>query len=192
MAVKNILWKVRHFCACIFDYFSVCLLWFKSPFWECVGVWKSVRGLSLQDGALFSVLLLLHRLSCVLVKPPPELGMSLNICIYKTDTLSLIEPNMHTTFLLPSNNLGTHAYCNCNNGNASYHIQGSDYNIVRNTTTTCNMTQFKVMLTSIFLYTSLPSSCLLAFRPSLKIEMSHMWATELQLLQLRLILYAST
>lgn len=29
------------------------------PLWECVGVWKSVRGLSLQDGALLSQLGLL-------------------------------------------------------------------------------------------------------------------------------------
>lgn len=29
------------------------------PLWECVGVWKSVRGLSLQDGALLSQLCLL-------------------------------------------------------------------------------------------------------------------------------------
>lgn len=50
-----------------------------SPFWECVGVWKSVRGLSLQDGALLSVLLLLDRLSCMLVDPPAEFGTSLNI-----------------------------------------------------------------------------------------------------------------
>lgn len=33
-----------------------------SPFCECVGVWKSVRGLSLQDGALLSALLLRDRL----------------------------------------------------------------------------------------------------------------------------------
>lgn len=50
-----------------------------SPFWECVGVWKRVRGLSLQDGALLSALLLLDRLSCMLAEPPAEFGTSLNI-----------------------------------------------------------------------------------------------------------------
>lgn len=52
-----------------------------SPLWECVGVWKSVRGLSLQDGALFSVLFLLDWSGCMLAEPPAELGTSPNICI---------------------------------------------------------------------------------------------------------------
>lgn len=56
-----------------------------SPFWECVGVWKSVSGLSLHDGALTSALLLLGRLSCMLVGPLAELGMSLNICTKTTN-----------------------------------------------------------------------------------------------------------
>lgn len=51
-----------------------------SPFRECVGVWKSVRGLSLQEGALLSVLLRLVRCSCRLVGPVAQLGTSLNIC----------------------------------------------------------------------------------------------------------------
>lgn len=55
-----------------------------SPFWECVGVWKSVRGLSLQEGALLSVLLRLVRFSCRLVEPVAELGTSLNICKSQT------------------------------------------------------------------------------------------------------------
>lgn len=55
-----------------------------SPFWECVGVWKSVRGLSLQDGALLSVLLLLVELSCAFVAPAAALGTSLNICDDRT------------------------------------------------------------------------------------------------------------
>ncbi len=49
-------------------------------FSENEGVWKSVRGLSLQDGALLSVLLRLGRLSWELPCPPPDTGMSLKIC----------------------------------------------------------------------------------------------------------------
>lgn len=55
---------------------------FSLPLWECVGVWKSVSGLSLQEGVLLSVLLLLGVFSCVLDKE--EFGMSLNICTNKT------------------------------------------------------------------------------------------------------------
>lgn len=51
-----------------------------SPFWEFVGVWKSVRGLSLQEGALLAMLLLWVRSSCRLVGLVAELGTSLNIC----------------------------------------------------------------------------------------------------------------
>lgn len=49
-------------------------------FSECVGVWKSVRGLSLQDGALLSVLFLLWTLVCELLCPAPGTGVSLKIC----------------------------------------------------------------------------------------------------------------
>lgn len=58
------------------------------PFRECVGVWKSVRGLSLQEGALLSVLLRLVRFSCRLLEPVAELGMSLNICKSQTAPVS--------------------------------------------------------------------------------------------------------
>lgn len=55
---------------------------FSLPLLVCVGVWKSVSGLSLQEGVLLSVLLLLGVFSCVLDKE--EFGMSLNICTNKT------------------------------------------------------------------------------------------------------------
>lgn len=47
---------------------------------ECVGVWKSVSGLSLQDGALLSALLLLETLVWELLCPAPGTGVSLKIC----------------------------------------------------------------------------------------------------------------
>lgn len=59
-----------------------------SPFRDCVGVWKSVRGLSLQEGALLSVLLRLVRFSCRLVEAAAELGTSLNICKSQTAPVS--------------------------------------------------------------------------------------------------------
>lgn len=54
-----------------------------SPFWEFVGVWKSVSGLSLQEGALLGMLLLRVRSSSRLVGLVAELGTSLNICKIK-------------------------------------------------------------------------------------------------------------
>lgn len=48
-------------------------------------MWKSVRGLSLQDGALLSVLLRLVWFSCGLVEPLADAGTSLKICKREPD-----------------------------------------------------------------------------------------------------------
>lgn len=50
-------------------------------------MWKSVRGLSLQDGALLSVLLRRVWFSCGLVGPLAEAGTSLKICKSQTQPL---------------------------------------------------------------------------------------------------------
>lgn len=70
-------------------------------------MWKSVRGLSLQEGALLSALLRLVWFGCGLVEPLAEAGTSLKICKSRTQPLSAhADMPVHVSFCPKRANYG--------------------------------------------------------------------------------------
>lgn len=70
-------------------------------------MWKSVRGLSLQEGALLSVLLRRVWFSCGLVEPLAEAGTSLKICKSQTQPLPAhADMLVHVSFIPKRANYG--------------------------------------------------------------------------------------